>query len=439
MNSLNDFLFTPIYLFVIYFIFYQVRSSFTNKNTRRFFIPAITVKIIGALSLGIIYYHYYGGGDTTQYYKESTVIIEALSYDPIIAAKLLLTSDGSFDSHTYPFASRIGWFGSSSEYPVIKFAALFSMLGLGSYAVAAIFFAALSFTGIWAMYITFIKIYPHLYKQFAISILFLPSVFFWGSGLLKDSITLGCLGWLFYSFYELSIEKKRVIFNTIIILITSYLIFNIKVYILLSFLPPAFIWIFNENSDRIKNKVFRYIAKPLLIITGSVIAYFIATTLTAGDVKYDINNIAERTAINNEYLSQFSPSGSAYKIATFDGSLSSILKVAPDAITVSLFRPFLWEISSFIMLFSALESLMLTLLTSYIFIKVGILKTLKLISSEPIILFCIIFSMVFAFAVGTNSGNFGTLVRYKIPLLPFYLSALFIMESLVNNKNKKNI
>jgi hypothetical protein len=35
--------------------------------------------------------------------------------------------------------------------------------------------------------------------------------------------------------------------------------------------------------------------------------------------------------------------------------------------------------------------------------------------------------LLFAFAVGFTSYNFGALVRYKIPMMPFYYIALFIL------------
>jgi hypothetical protein len=41
----------------------------------------------------------------------------------------------------------------------------------------------------------------------------------------------------------------------------------------------------------------------------------------------------------------------------------------------------------------------------------------------------LIFTIIFGIGVGTNSGNFGTLVRYKIPLMPFYLAALYILQA----------
>jgi len=106
------------------------------------------------------------------------------------------------------------------------------------------------------------------------------------------------------------------------------------------------------------------------------------------------------------------------------------VKVAPQAVIVSLFRPFLFEARNPVMLLSALEASFFLYLTIALLFRTGIVKSFQLIASQPILTFCFIFSIVLAIGVGTNSGNFGTLVRYKIPLMPFYLSALFIMRQL---------
>jgi len=58
---------------------------------------------------------------------------------------------------------------------------------------------------------------------------------------------------------------------------------------------------------------------------------------------------------------------------------------------------------------------------------VGPLKAWKTINKDPTIQFCLIFSLVFAFAVGISSFNFGALSRYKIPCLPFYALALILI------------
>jgi len=321
------------------------------------------------------------------------------------------------------------WYNSPTEFIVIKFGSFFSILCFNTYTVIALFFAFLSFTGMWQMYRTFLKIYPSLYKEFAIAVFFLPSVFFWGSGLMKDSLTIGFLGWLFYGFYQGLIGKRNILKSTAIVLISAYLIYSIKVYILLSFLPPALFWVFMENNKRIKNQAIRMLAKPLFIIVGLAVAYFGATRLTEGDARYDIDKIGERSRINTRYLTQQVATGSAYNIGIFDGSLGSMVKVGPQAIIVSLYRPFIWEVRNPIMLLSAIEASIFIFLTLRFFYKTGFIKTLKFIGSKPILVFCFVFSLVLAFGVGTNSGNFGTLVRYKIPLMPFYLAGLYIMQA----------
>ena len=96
------------------------------------------------------------------------------------------------------------------------------------------------------------------------------------------------------------------------------------------------------------------------------------------------------------------------------------------AIVVTLYRPFLWEARNIVMLVSAFESLALLMLTLYILYRAGPLNFIRQATSEPVLVFAFLFSIIFAFAVGITSYNFGSLVRYKIPMLPFFISALFI-------------
>ena len=39
----------------------------------------------------------------------------------------------------------------------------------------------------------------------------------------------------------------------------------------------------------------------------------------------------------------------------------------------------------------------------------------------------VIFSLLFALFVGATTPNFGTLCRYKIPCMPFYIISLFLI------------
>jgi hypothetical protein len=51
-------------------------------------------------------------------------------------------------------------------------------------------------------------------------------------------------------------------------------------------------------------------------------------------------------------------------------------------------------------------------------------------------MYCFFYSLIFALFVGATTLNFGTLVRYEIPGIPFYLIALFFILDF-NKKIKK--
>jgi hypothetical protein len=435
--ELKDLLLTPFYLVIIYIFAYRFRKTNTDKVTKRYYIPALTVKLIGAIALGLIYQYYYTGGDTYNFFENSRWIWYAFLDSPIKALDILI-HPGRFNPETYEYTCQMFFYHDPSSREVIRLSAVLGFLTFHTYSINALLFACLSFSGLWALYRCFYDMYPYLHKELAISVFFIPSVFFWGSGLMKDTLCVGALGWLFYAFYQALIKKKRLTRSIIIILVSMWILKSVKVYILLAFLPPALFWIFDENSARIKSQIIRLLAKPFLVCLGLLAAYFAGTRLTEGDSSYALDKIGQRTKINAEYLYNMSSStnGSSYSIGKLDGSISSMLSAGPQAIFIALFRPFLWEVKNPVMLLSAIEASIFLFVTCFLLYRTGPIATIKLIATKPLVVFCFIFSIIMALAVGLNSGNFGTLVRYKIPFMPFYLAGLYIMYSHTTKKRK---
>lgn len=429
--ELSDYLLTPFYIGLIYAIAYAIRPSVTNRYTKPYFIPALSVKILGAVALGILYHTIYAG-DTNNYFRHGAIIYKAFG-DSFSAGWQLLTTDGTVTPAIEPYTSQMVWFGKgSNEYFVVRMAGVGALLGFNTYSVTALLFSVVSFTGIWAMYMTFAKIRPQVYKELAVAVFYLPSVFFWGSGLLKDSLCMGGLGWLFYSFYRGAIEKKNILRCVIIGALAISTIASMKVYILLAFVPPAALWVFNENTRRIKSPAVRWVAKPFLLIAGSAVAIYAMGSIAAADERFKLDKIGEQSKLTATYLQGVSQTekGSGYNIGEQDGTIGGMAKLAPQAVVVALFRPFLWEARNPTMALSALEATYFLILTARIIFRVGFFKTIKTVTSTPILTLCFVFSLIFAISVGISSGNFGTLVRYKIPLMPFYLAGLYILQSL---------
>ena len=87
------------------------------------------------------------------------------------------------------------------------------------------------------------------------------------------------------------------------------------------------------------------------------------------------------------------------------------------------------------MVISVVENIILLFFTAVLLLRLSPFKFFKEIFTDPFLVFAFIFSIFFAFGVGIASTNFGALVRYKIPLIPFLLLHILIYAT---NKIKYN-
>ena len=425
--ELRDLIVTPAVAMLIYILAYLIRPYVTDPINRKYFFPALSVKIIGAIALGVIYQFYYSGGDTYNFHTHgSRHMWEAFIDSPAIGFDMIL-SEGKHEGSFYKYSSQIPFFTDPSAFFIITLAAFFDLFTYSTYSSTAICFAVLSFAGMWMFFLTFYRKYPHLHLQIAFAAFFIPSVFFWGSGLLKDTLMMACLGVITYEIDQLFFRKKVSFIHVILLIVALWCIFSVKKFILQAFIPSALLWIYLGNLKLIPSTVVRIMIFPILIVVAVFSAYYSVTKIGEGDRRYAIENIA-RTAKITAYDIRFQTgrdAGSGYSLGELDGSFGSMFRLAPQAVHVSLFRPYLWEVSNPLMLLSALESLFFFIVTVALVIKyrLGVLKSF----SNPDVSFAIIFSVILAFAVGVSSFNFGTLVRYKIPLMPFYLLALILI------------
>lgn len=425
----KDFIVTPFVLLIIYVVAYLVRPKFTDNVTKRYFIPGLTVKIFGALAVGFIYQFYYDGGDTFNFYNDSKLIWKAFLESPMKAFKLIFLASGTHFPDTYIYSSQMHFYNDSASYMVVCIAAFFGLFTFNTYSSIAVLFAATCYIGVWSLYQIFYFLYPALHRKIALAILFIPTVFFWGSGIFKDTITFGCLGVLTYALYKIFIRKESLVINAIILVISFWLIYKIKVYILLSFLPSIVIWVVSKNLSLIKLKFVKYTIMPLVIILAFVISYHGLIAVSQYDPRYSFEQIATTAKITAYDIAFFSgrDAGSTYVLGEMDGTFSGLLTLGPQAINVALFRPYLWEVKNPLMLLSALEALIFLYFTIKTILSRWFLSIIKHVF-KPEVLFCLTFALTFAFATGISTYNFGSLSRYKIPMIPFYLLSLFIIQ-----------
>jgi hypothetical protein len=426
--ELRDFIVTPIVIFLVYAGAYWIRPRVTDSVNRKYFIPALTVRIIGALAVGFLYQFYYGGGDTFSYHTNgSRLIWNALTDSPFTAFKLFM-GRGNYSGDVFPYASKIIFYNDPSSFVVIQIAFLFDILTFSSYSATAVLFALIGFTGMWLLFKVFYRMYPKIHLQIAIACFFIPSVFFWGSGILKDTVTLSALGFMIYSSYNLFVLRRNGILMIICLGVSLYILYAVKIYILLTLLPALIIWIFLLRLSYIKSFASKIILGPIVISIAVLLAGLSLLKASEDNPKYALDKLAQTAKVTAYDIRFWSgrDAGSGYALGELDGSFASILKLTPSAINVALFRPYLWEVKNSLMMVSSIESFILLVLVIATLLK-GRLRLLKAVV-DPTIMFCLLFSLVFAFAVGVSTFNFGTLSRYKIPMMPIFLLALILIN-----------
>lgn len=440
--TLLDYLLLPFYLVVIYLIaiIFREKKYPIGHPWRKYFLPALTLKIGGAIFIGLIYAYYYGSGDTSEYFKHAQTVNS--SFDESIGTwlNMIFRIPAWYDNEYSQYISQIGpWYESPAEYTIVALAAFIGIFTFTTYLPTAVVFGTIAFTGMWALFRTFALKYPAYTKYIAICALYIPSTIMWGSGIFKDTICMFGLGWMTYGAFRILIHRDLSAKNIILTIISFYFVAVIKVYILLAFLPALMLWILFTYSHSIHNASVRTLVKVVIVVISVGGLLYFSDKFSQSLGRYSLKNVAETSAVTRNYISSVSgDAGSSYSLGEFDPSFGGMLAKFPLAVNVSLFRPYIWETRKPIQLLNALEALMFLWVTIKVIISVGLVRTWRTIKSDPTIQFCLIFTLVFAFAVGISSYNFGALSRYRIPCLPFYGFALV----LIYYKNKpvvKNI
>ncbi|MBE9469429.1 MAG: hypothetical protein IMY72_14075 [Bacteroidetes bacterium] len=180
---------------------------------------------------------------------------------------------------------------------------------------------------------------------------------------------------------------------------------------------------------------------PIFVIIiwggGSYLIFQIGSTI-GGDYS-SVDKLLQKAQITQDDLKREYYHGSSFDIGSFEPTLIGVIKKSPEAIVAGLYRPFIWESRYPVMVLSGIENLLLLILTLYVIFRSGFIFTFKSISKDTVILFCVIFSITFAFSVGLSTSNFGALVRYKIPAIPFFLAGLFIINYRYKKERTKKL
>lgn len=437
-----DYVLLPFMVILAYSLSIRVRNKYYPRGhaLRKYFIPALSVKIVGSIFLGLIYGYYYGYSDSFGFFEHSKVIDSSLDESVVKWINLIFHIPAPDDYNYYKYTSNMYWYTiDDASYIVAVLTAVLGLLNFNTYLPTSVLFALISFSGMWALFRTFTSLYPTLVKPIAVCILFIPGVVMWGSGILKDTVCMFALGWFTHTTFQLLIQKKYETKNFVLLVICFFLLAKVKVYILMAFLPAVGLWILFTYVGIVKNKTMKLTIKVLACVAIVTASLFFMQKFENELGAYSLKKITSFAENTKDWISYSTErdEGSGYDLGSISYTPLGMLEKFPQAVNVTLFRPYLWEARKPIVLISAIESLLFLFITLKLIFMVGFKKIWRTISTDNTVQFCLIFSIIFAFAIGITTFNFGTLSRYKIPCIPFFALALVLIYYKNVPKGKK--
>ncbi len=395
-----------------------------NQPLRKYFFFGLFIKLSAGLALGLIYKFYYlNKGDTFLYFRDAVTLSEIFIKNPVEYFQIVFNHH--FSNHS---GSDFSFAHQSRAFFMAKILSPVALITNNNYWLSSIYLSFFSFLGCWKLANILACKFPVNYKGAAIAFLFLPSFVFWSSGIMKESILIGCLCLSVSFLFQKNFTGFNGVIKIIFIALSVFFIFRVKYYYLAIALPTIIAYYFTHLFFKNKKYQFQIIVFLFFFISAFILATFIHPNLNPDNFisalvkNHDINIRGGKNSLYI-YFDNFKPNA------------LSVVKNIPLAFVSGLYRNFVWEATSGFQYIIGIENLLLLVLSFYTIFR---LINKKINVRFPLLLTAtLVYIILLAVLLSLSSPNFGSLSRYRSGYIPFFFYLLSF--SIFNNKKSKGI
>lgn len=454
-----------------------------NSIKRIWLLIAFALKIAAGFGLIWVYTKYYPDRQTAdifKYFDDSKMIYSAFEkhqYADYVKMISGIGNDNEYFNENY-YTRMNHWsrhydFGTYNDnHTIIRLNALLIPFSGGNFYIHMIVMCFCCLCGLWALYKGFKHFFRAKEKLLFLVIFFIPSVVFWSSAVLKESILMCALGFLFFAFFNL-LQRRKTVSSGIIFTLASLLILINKNYLLLAVFPAMFCYFMAGRFQIRKAALFYfsvYAAGFFFVLLISNSAYEDNLLETFSLKQRDFINVSKGGIFiqNDKYFVRVAPdkktfldtisknnfrirpgseymywknenlddtiyaknsndtasyhlvwdlplAGSTIQIKRLEPTLWSLVKTAPMALYNSLCKPSFLSAHSAMEKISAVENSVVIL---FLMICVWYRKENY---NRNIFSMLFFISIVILLLIGYTTPVAGAIVRYKVPVLPFML------------------
>lgn len=415
-------------LIVLLFMAYEYNVA---DRIRKYFIPGFLIKVVGGVFFAIIYVYYYKFGDTFLYYRGARVLGLLLIESPLDYFSLIFAGSDALPKELATYTMQIDYSKTPEEWFMVKLLSPLSILAYHSYLTLTLFMSTLAFFGSWKLFRVFDDMLPSRTILSFGAVFLIPSVVFWSSGIMKDTLTFVGFCFLLNILYFNFLKGEFSFLKIMIALFWAFIIFKLKAYILIAFLPTIFFIVYYKYVDNIRSSFIKFLVRPVLFLSIATLIILSLRNLTVMSEKYDVDRL--KGSVQGFHSWHTTQGGSVYNLGEVELTPLGLISKIPAALNVTFFRPYFWEYASPVILMSAAESFTIFCLFLLVIWKSGF-RPFHFIRSNSLLKALLFFIVIFGFAVGFTTYNFGALARYKIPIMPCFVFTLLFIYAKIKAK-----
>lgn len=399
------------------------------RKARFFAAPGLPRRWIGALFLlkiaaGTALWYVYtyvhtdrATADIYKYFDDGNILFSALPEHPGDYLRMLAgigNDQPQFDTHYYRVMNN--WYRQyegnlyNDAHTMIRFNALVRLFSFGHYHVHTVFICFFCTIGLTALYRAFAPRVPGHEHTWALALFVLPSTLFWSSGVLKEGLLLFALGLFLLAATDLLRHGARA-WNLLLLPCCAVLLFFLKFYVVLSVIPALCAYAWSERAGG-RRALLKFLAVYALFLVAGLNSEYLYKDFRVLEVMW----VKQRDFIG---MATEARSGSFVQPPPLEPNALSFLGQAPHALYMTFLSPFAAWRNGALGLMSAVENALLLAVPVLAFHWRRPWPAVD----KPLLFFCLGFCLVLALVIGWTTPVIGALVRYRVPLLPFFLLA----------------
>lgn len=415
---IKEALFTLLYLGLFNFLIYKFkRLQFKSYKPFVTFL-LFNAKFVVGIFIWFIYTFYYKdvqNNDVHKFYTDALTLHEIREYNPQVFSDLMIFGS-SFDKQNNVRKLK-NWTRNFDEAPinenrtVIRLNALLMFVSFKTYFVHILFFCFFSLVGWVLLTNAILSFAPDRNAILALPVLFLPSVLFWTSGVMKEPLLVLGLGLLLSGilYFRLSWQPVVKVLAGFIIVLAS------KFFVLVCLAPGLIAFVLFGRKQNIAFVVAKYAVVTVLLLLVAFNMHYLVPRINLQQMLLNKQTHSVKEAI-------YAKAGSRIDIPVLEDNALSIAKVAFVGARNALFRPTLLESKNIMMALSAAENfIIIPFLLLFIFST-----NWRSPHNLNLFLFLLTFSLAYFALVGMCTPVLGNLVRYRTPLTPVFMFAFII-------------